>query len=408
MSKINKKNKYNYNNIFFLIFIFLIFLTILSFNYLMDPYKIFNNKTRKMNNTEAFIDNSLPYIYMEAYKDVKTKNVIIGGSDAETLFFCRLNDYFYNGIYLKHKVLKIKNYYKVLKRYLELHTETEIVILVINYASFFSHNNDIPDYNHTKTLQDMLYPLFSIDASKESFNILKYKITSLFYKNEYKEKTNEVVTWFNPYNTPSYKFDKLQEKENNEDLLYFDKVINLLKEKNIKYYILIPPYNSMVLKIINSNERYANEINRIKRHMTYIASNIYDSAFINKHTKANLLQDNFLHIYGGDHPNYIFGIKFFKVFFDEKNADKDFYRILTKENIEEQLNRQNKEIKNYTQQTEKDYEKFFNLPEVRNHIIPPWTHVYEYTKNDLPKEYKKELDYMDNYIDKYKINNNLL
>ena len=128
--KMTKKVK----NIMFLILVCCFFGGIGLFNYSVDPYNVFHNKDY-MNLDGGF---GSVFIKMKAYKNIPYSTVIIGGSEVSSMFpFCEFTKKYFNRIAMDDG-LPHKFFGSLLKPYIDLHPETEKVIIFINYMSIIS------------------------------------------------------------------------------------------------------------------------------------------------------------------------------------------------------------------------------------------------------------------------------
>ena len=387
------KNKKN-NNIIFLFIICISLIILLIINYKADPYSYFH-KT----NLAAQIpidESSVADLHIKCSRNKKRENLIIGCSEVITMYGDGPLDNIFNYLYLESNVVKFKNYYEILKLYLEIHPETKNIILFINYPSFYIFNKDRKNSKYKYlTLQEIFYLLFSFNTTKES---LKYITDNIVHRND---KRNNALNYndtglYKPYLlTYYYKNTEVSFPETSKDIKYIDNIVSLLKEKNINYYVLIPPYSSITLYTIYSNKIATKELNRIKKILVKKFGTVYDTAFINKYTRMNLGNINYLHK-DNNHPNWIYGIKIYKLFFDKENAENDIVMILNKENIEESLKKQQELYNEYYAKNKKVIANYLKIPEVINENLALTAPSINWGKDDLPKELSKEIEYGQN------------
>ena len=382
----NKKQK----NIIFITIIITLFIILFILNYKIDPYcffhqtnlpaQIFVNKTENAN------------IYIKGSKKQKRETVVIGASEIVTMFGRGPLDYIFNRICLRFYVVKFKNYYELLKLYINNHPETKNVIIVINYPSFFTLNKDYPkSKSNNYSLKELFYLFFSLDTTKKSLKILK----NMTINNNVSQSDSDIYIengFYNIYIFSHYFKNKNFLKETNEDIEFLDKTIKFLKEKNINYYVIIPPYSAISLYAIYSDQRAIDEINKIKKKLVEKVDVVYDFAFINKYTNIDFFNINYLY-YDYQHPNWIYGIKIYKLFFDEKNSEKDIVMILNKENIESSIDKQKELYNRYYSDNINNLKKYLEISKVINNdtleIIPS----LKWEKQDLPDQLLQELNY---------------
>lgn len=380
--KMTKKVK----NIMFLILLCCFFGGIGLFNYSVDPYNVFHNKDY-MNLHGGF---GSVFIKMKAYKNIPYSTVIIGGSEVSSMFpCCEFTKKYFNRIAMDDG-LPHKFFGSLLKPYIDLHPETEKVIIFINYMSIIYYPEaEIPVYSGKSfNKEEIIKIFFGIDTTKKSIVKIWDKVSTLFYGEEIYE-IHQV-----PKLTDTIDFSEAELAETLADnIKYIDDILNFLDEKNIKYEIVIPPYNGAFLAFINENDKYRKSFETFKIFLTDRVGEIYDFAFINKYTSENML-DKHSYLYNNyNHPDHIFGAKVFKVLYDLEIADPNIFVKLTKNNINQELIHQRLLVKEYiknNKETYDQYSKWFNqsLPqeEAEEQKLVKF--------DDIPNDGKLELEYI--------------
>ena len=310
----------------------------------------------------------------------------MGYSEPVSCFYNVNNKIFFNGLTLTKSAYNFM--YNHLEEYLKLHKETKKVIFILSYNGFFyDQSEEISDYNYYKAL---LYFLFSTDiTSKNIDKILKNNLIQDKNKNKtitpVKETQHNHRLYILPYLVPHFSTHDKKDFYNNvmNNLQSWEKIIKLLKEKNIDYEIIIPPYNALYLTIIKDKGCY-NYVNIIKKFLVEKADVVHDFAFVNRITSIDITSpDNFWY-FSPDHPNSFFGNKLLIFLFFRQYADKNLYMELNKNNIDKQLKKQedlfNDYIKrkkpyidNYLKELSKvnpvDYKIYINEDKMLNGII---------------------------------------
>lgn len=376
----NKKIK----NIMFILLAIILICFIISLNYIVDPYLIFKNNLNYIPD-----DVTIAKIKLKLSKNKKYENLLIGGSDVICAF--SVPEWYSNEVYfLAFKGINYKNYYELLKNFLIIHPETKNVFLSLSYNAMYSDGILIEQKgfnNENLTNSDIFRVLFSTEAFKDSVSIL-YKNYAYFY-------TNKNELWgYHPSSDYVYlSTNNLPEETLKINYEYINKIINLLEEKNINYTFFIMPYNILSLTLFYIREPHRKNIEYLKKFIVNKSKNpIYDMAFLNKYTSNDLKKDKYSLYYDPMHITEIFGIKVFKMLFDNNFSDKNSYLILNKDNIDKQIKYENALIKNYIEKNETKVNKYKELIEKNNPALSTYTEFYN-IKN-LPKEFKNDIIYI--------------
>lgn len=384
----------NKNFLFLVIIVFLIS-SLGLFNFLTDPYEIFHvQKVRK----QSFCPKNFIFTYMDTYKDMKFPCFVTGGSDVRPLFgdILRYKDnqpVIYSLVLL---AMDKKDEYEILKYYLSLHPETETVFIVSSYylseMIYMDNLSSAPDNIFQKMLKKIGI-LYSFDTTKASF----LKIKNLRNNKHDNANNNDInsdsyYTESQPYyiyDIPSSEQELAKAEKINFE--YSQKIKNLLKEKNIKYKVIIPPYNAgfQYCNYINPiNRKY---IERYKRFLTENFEEVYDFAFINKYTSTKLYQKNYLYV-DMYHISDLFGNKVFKYFFDENNSERDICIILNRENINDMLNLENNLMEKFISENS-DFTEFYDKIYSKSGNFDNRYRISTYLK-EMPSDALKEIEYL--------------
>lgn len=338
----------NKNSTFFIVIFLLIYLLGI-FNYIQDPYDIFHVKKTL---TPYPCPEKFIYSYIDTYKDYKMTHLVVGGSDAGSLFGNKPHikkDFpvFYT---LVVGGINKQQEYELLKYCLDVHKEIGFVFIVSSFYNLSTLDGvylpEIPKSKFDKIKQKIII-LYSYETLRDSIQ----KITSGFQK----EETGKEDQLMEVFPVPDEEALIRAEKTNFE---YTKKIKDLLNEKNIKYKVVIPPYNAAFLYLNNSNPVIQKYIDRNKRFLVENFDEIYDFAFINKYTSTKIYNEN-NYYFDMMHITYFFGDKVFKYFFDNKNAEKDICLILNKDNIDNMISYENQLLENFVK-SNPDFTQFYN------------------------------------------------
>ena len=372
-------------NLIFILLVILLISVIICFNYHKDSYSIFH---KRKNMSECINKTHLINIYLKAYKNVKSDTLIIGSSDGYTLFAM---DYI-----LKNKgnyifgINNYEHYYKILKRYLELHPETKQVVLIINYMLLLGNSiNEFPNPQYSGNhlnLKDLSYLLLSYDITKQNLN----------------KNGNNVNDEFKYYfaEMHPYGIDLRLEipqiiKNKNTNFYYINLILDLLNSKNIEYKVVIPPYHAYYLSRIYKNNSLYSIITDLKKLLVNKCPNIYDMAFINKYTSQPFFEvEKYNYYYSTPvHPNIILGSKLYRILFDNQNAeDKEIYLKLTKEDFEKQMENETKLLNKYFKENKEKIDKYYKDAEGKQ--FDEYTIPYEKTMKEMPEDVAQEFEYL--------------
>ena len=365
------------------------------FNYYMDPYDIFLRKCPlQINKLGQKYANAM----LKAYKDDKHDTLFIGGSEIGYLF--QFNHIVFNKYFdaIDIDYISPKDLYHLVKNYIKLHPETKNIYISIGYNSILGAKyTEIPEFsNRNFTFNELFFIFVSKQTTLESLKKL-YGNTLNFLKQKCPElyKTTDVIEdrgfWTTTFpNMPPVYFNSINSYKEMlpEKLFYLDQLILFLKNNNINYQIIIPPYHSIYLSFLYLNKDASETIAQLKRHIVKISDNgLYDFSIINKYTTVDYKKNKYLFA-EYTHPNIVLGMKIFKYFHDNI-SEKDLFLKLDKNNIEQLLRYENNLIKNYLDKNKipdeyLNWYKYHNTNENKMEMQP----VYY---NNAPDYVKKEI-----------------
>jgi len=385
-----KTNKYK--NIAFIFVASVIVFSIMLFNFFMDPYNVFKNKT----DMDFYgIPRNYAHILLKAYRNITCDTIVIGSSNVNTLFkFDNFFSHFFNRICINST--SYKEQYVLLKDYLHFHPETKNAYIILCYPVFLNHKGEpISKLEGEKlNLKELAFLFFSKETTQRSITKFKYRkyYKETFDKNNiyyYPENIKFEFEYY-PNTIPDLRISKeMQQKLKNENIEYFKKIINLLKEKNINYTIIIPSYHAIYQSMIFEIPYMKETIEGLKRLCVKMSENdVYDFSVVNKYTTHDIINNNYLYV-DLVHPNYVMGLKIFKVFHDNI-SERDMYVKLNKRNIEQQIKYQNKLISDYDKNNKDTVSKYMNFYENNPDVDKEYFEWKNF--NNAPDYVTQELD----------------
>ena len=348
-------NNYSKKNFFF-IFLFLIFFIFVGmFNYFYDPYSIFKKNvcSVQLNN----LPHKMIYHFYKLHKDSLCKNLVVGTSEIFNLFGFFPSEklqYVYSDL-----PLSLNN---LLTAYLDLHSEVEHVTLVFSAVYPFQHSNSFENLYIQGQKEMNIRDWYLVLYSKEVINKIIFDlIHKHFKKNSNSFRENILIT-------KPHHFISLQEQEKNNKYITKEQYLNLcnkliktVKQKNINCTIVIPPIHTIYYGVLYKNAKDVyNSINDLKRWLVKQVPFIYDFSLITKHSSLSLWDINNIYWADFSHCTEYLSEKYKNIFLGEQADDNLDYFILTEDNIEKKLQKEelllldyiknNQEIMSYYEQ----------------------------------------------------------
>jgi len=368
-------------NIGFIIFTALIIIIVGLLNFLIDPYFVFKNDyDLELTN----IPRDHYHILLKAYKNFTADTVFLGSSSTHSLFFRRQYYRYYFNL-VRKDFFSYEQQYHLLKDYLHFHPETKRAYIFITYPSFYEDCSEpVSQFDGDElNFKDYMFLLFSAETTKRSlkcikegklnqyrdfifFNIrnnIKRIVNQNFKKNtpsfqqkeekeveqtKYNNQKYEFYFFPNVVIAPPRNFEESKNKNNiKKNFEYLIKMSELLKEKNIDTHFVFHPYHATYLSLLVANPTLKKLVDDLKRTCVQISDNdVYDFSVINKYTTSDY--DNSYLYTDYIHPNYVLGMKVFKVLHDNISED-GLYLKLNKKNVEKQIANSNKKLEDYRQ-----------------------------------------------------------
>lgn len=360
----NKKIK-----VFIFIFsVIILLLSIFLLNYCTDVYNVRNSSQYDI---YYDIDRSLINIKLKASREKESKSLVIGASVTRTLFD-DFEDLKISRIIVS--AISYKEYYEILQTFLNIHKEVQSVFLPLEYHTLLFddelfENIGEYDYKNHFSKQEIIRLYFSFDATAESLKYWLQKVNEHINKNDDNQDNESIVI------VPKMKLDpdlKLSQSKIDNDFYYFGKIIDFLKEKNVKIYCFIPPVNYIYLQDALSLEKIK-VVNNIKKMITSKGVTIYDFTKKNPYNEERL--DKSYLFFDVIHPNYLYGNIVYKNLTNQK-SDNMWYRIITKDNVDECNKLSIKELEEYKRTHQNyikeyytyDYDVDWKDPKMREYI----------------------------------------
>jgi len=346
-------------------FIFLSFAKTVLFNFIVDPYAMFNtvkidgfNKIKNHTINDAMSKfynarNSNPTIlligtsrtehihpkYLAKYEDGKIYNLAIGGSGLST-----------------HK----KNIEYFIKNY-----KIKTIVYGVDFFSFSPYNKPSASSKYSRYenyfYNDYLDSLLGFKTLRRSIRTVKENLRNKENKREYdigwatfandyshinllgdkyiRKNINKILKVFS-IAKDSFNYEAFKEPQSiDKNLLQLSEIIQLCNENKVKLHLFIPPIFSEITDLIY-HKKYDRTYKYWKKSLAQYG-NIYDFSGYNSITKD-------LHYYiDGSHYNKEVGkLILAKIFNDQSiKVPDDFGIILNKNNIDDILKNQEKEVK---------------------------------------------------------------
>ena len=365
-------------NLLFIILFTLIILFIGLFNYIVDPYNVIHTRYKSLHLGEY--NKDIIGTILNLSKKAKFNYVVIGSSTT--------NCFFHRNILNKEKALYMMiNQFDViseveyLKFILDIHPEITTIIFPVEYAFYFVNDTDRTPamYHKNLTVKDFSKLLFSTETTTKSIEKAYLFISNLPYSlNEIKEQHKNFPENKNfSQNITDETFEGSNEtsvfiNRNYSDCLRkpFQKnkynALNDLKElieqKNKKIIFIFPPYHALAQAYIYKTNKN-NEIQNLKRYIVnnFPESEIIDFSFINKYT-AEPLNETYNYrdiVHPQGEPGYLF---YCTLKYKNEFKNKGIYIRLTKENLENTINWQDKELEKYINKNDSLVNTFISTP----------------------------------------------
>lgn len=328
-----KKKENQRLDILFIILLIVFIGLIAFFNYLIDPYYIFRDTTIKsINNVKTHkYSNKRTIVYSDIKLNSRNKDIAFTGN-------CLLSNYgsgLDNVAFFTIPVAKVEEVSNIIKNIHQLAPNIKTIYWGLFYDDFWNTKNDevsdtLPILEGKNiTLQDIINLFFSYNTTKYSIETLRDSIKNkgkdIIYVYPYREIAKKT------YPTP-FSFESLNTVKN---------IIEYGKKENIEIIIYYSPIH--VSKKIHLYEKGMWESNqKLKRQLSEITP-FYDYSLFNQYNSAPLDENNFDFI-DNIHPTSSYNNLIVNDLLSNK---KEIGRLLTKENIEEFLNKDTDELIKY-------------------------------------------------------------
>lgn len=345
MSEENKVQKRS--DLLFLILLIVFIAGVAVFNYFIDPYYIFRDSTLTgINNVKTHkYSNKRTVIYSDIKINSKNKDIAFTGN-------CLLSHYgsgLDNVGFFTIPVAKVEEVAKIIKNLHTISPDIKTIYWGLFYDDFWNTKNDevndtLPDLDKKMvTLQDFINLFFSWNTTKYSIETLKDSI-----KNAGKD-----IIYVYPYR-------EIAKKTYNKEFTYesldtVKEMVEYAKKNNINLVIYYSPIH--VSKKIHILEKGMWESNQeLKRRLAQITP-FYDYSLFNDYNHSPLDENNFDFI-DNIHPTNSYNNR---IVYDLLSDDKKIAKLITSENVEEYLNSDTRQLKDYMKSNQELCEKIKNV-----------------------------------------------
>lgn len=386
--KINPINnsKSNFKNLLFLLIISSSIISIATINYLVDPYNLFKKDVNSVD--FIFLPSKLIYPYFKLNQGQKCKHLVIGGSESLNILGPRVNS---STHYISRGA--IEEIPDLLSAYLDLHKEIEHVIVCFSTVYPFRVSMiDSEKYTGKNlNIREIFNLLFSTDVIVETYNVLTHRTEK--YVNAPTEKMTTRPNYLIKYYHSKETLDKKQKSVYSA----IDKTIQILHDNHIKFTIVISPINSVYAAITNVNAEYRQKIEDFKRYLVNKVPEVYDFSLVTKYSSISLFDETNFYWQDYMHISYMFGIKYYKILFDNKNSDSSLYFKLTKDNIEEILKLEDNLLNSYINLNSSNINYYVNIAKGEKNPKNLKDLIFK-SYEKMPDDLKNEILYFNNEV----------
>lgn len=337
------------------------FLTILVFNFIIDPYHVFNLFSIKgVNKIKNYsIDDSMSKFHAARVSDATV--LLIGTSRTVHINPKYLQKYFpnntiYNLAMQGSSVSLQKNTIEYFIKYKKI----KAIVYGVDFFSFNPYNNEQKiknDRYNDNYINDYLDSLLSIRTLRYSIKTLRDNIKSKEQKIDYNngwgtyyDKYEEIEKKGNKYiednikrqlkilslKPQNFNYEPFKEPTSiNDSLSNLKDIVNLCKNNDIELHMFISPIHSEIVDLIYSR-KYDKSYNHWKKELAKY-QNIYDFSGYN-----SITTDVSNYIDGNHYQTKLAPLMFAKIFDDKStNVPDDFGIILDINTIDNLLENQN-------------------------------------------------------------------
>ena len=288
--------------------------------------------------------------------------------------------------------MSYKEFYEYMTAFFDVHKETKTMYFPLELHSILYNQNknggedkNTPKYDHhcEMTFDDFVRLYFNFDVMKEKIESQKAEIASIFHKGE-KEKA---LNYNDEYRLIYPKTRIMREKTVSpefveENKYYIGKIIDFLKENNIKTICYIPPYNYIYLQVALSGDNMQ-IFNDVKKFILSKGVDIYDFSKKNRYNTEKMTEtylfDDLIH------PNDLYGKMAIDIL-EHKTDNKELYGLITPQNVEEYNKNFEKELNEYREQ----YKSYIAEYNTYNCDVSSDDHKFirVVPESEIPSEYK--------------------
>lgn len=329
---------------YILILTYLLLLLLISiFNYIQDPYEIFNSNP--INIHPEFSEN--PYLPIKLSKNKKAQSVIIGGSSAKYL---NIQKYKKDIADISTYYATIKDINNILPYYLDKHPEVKKIYFALELKLLDKREKTLNIKNEKYLTVQEIYKLFlSFDTTKLSIKKLlnkNNKDTKPKLINVNKEYKNKEINKIIPPNTKEEYYLYAQNE--------LAKLFNEAKKRNIEVICFMPPFHANYQ--LRMYKKFNKQIKDIKKFIINETGYLIDLEIINDYTTSSFENSN-KYFLDEIHMSEKYAKITNEILFN-KNKDKNLYVVLDKNNIDKEFENENNKLKKYEKEHHKEYEQY--------------------------------------------------
>ena len=373
--KLSKK-QINYITIFSIVFI----VTIVGyFNYLMNPYNIFEEKKTQFKPYQFGYERDFINIKFKLNKNKNYVAIITGGSNT----FGSFSSNTFEGLIPSNKIEYIafdgpstEELIRQTKLFISIHPEVKKVYYAIELNTLYSKPKEstIPEFTGLSfNPTELAKMFFSIDTTLLSLKQFLFEINTL------RQNKSNITSY--KYNTtlPHIRVDYFGCSIKDSDIQKIIEFSKFLKSKNIEGVFFIPAYHSLHMANIKRCSKYT-EIENLKKKLAHNIQ-FYDFSYISPYTTVQLPEkpgEVQFHYYDDPlHPSETLGRIMLERLLNER---QDFGMLITDANVDSTLERQKQDLGTYLIQNKTLIDNYMKYNTDCN--SSDWQYkVVNYTKN---------------------------